>query len=439
MLIVPLHHFRSFLFLHREQLDVWLGKPFCLWLFHSRHCKTGFAIMSTYNCRMTTLKEFFLLDPDVVFLNHGSYGATPKPVFEEYQNWQRRLERQPVLFLGRELPALMRESRAALGNYLNADVDDLVYIPNATHGVNIAARSLELKPQDEVLTTDHEYGACDYTWQFNCSKSGASYIHQPIPLPVHSEDEIVNQFWRGVTPRTKVIYLSHITSPTALRLPVEKICGRAREAGILTVIDAAHAPGQIRFDLRALGADIVFGNCHKWMLSPKGAAFLYVRRAVQDLIDPLVVSWGTHPTSDIATGSRFIDLLQWTGTKDPTAALAVPAAIRFMQDHAWEEVRLRCHLLLRDAIERISEQTGLAPLYPLDSDFYSQMGIAPLPPSDLVALKARLYEEYKIEVPLIEWQDRHFVRISIQCYNTPQDVDTLIGALSVLLPQVEMT
>ena len=212
---------------------------------------------------MSSLKESFLLDPDVIFLNHGSYGATPRPVFESYQNWQRRLERQPVLFLGRELPALMREARAALGEYLNATADDLVYIPNATHGINIVARSLRLGTGDEVLTTDHEYGACDYAWEFHCEKTRAQYIHQPTPLPVQSEEEIVEQFWRGVTPQTKVIYFSHITSSTALQLPVEEICRRARERNILTIIDAAHAPGQIPVDLQALGADIIFGNCHK--------------------------------------------------------------------------------------------------------------------------------------------------------------------------------
>ena len=386
---------------------------------------------------MTSLKDHFLLDPSVIFLNHGSYGATPKPVFEAYQNWQRRLERQPVLFLGRELPALMRESRMALGHYLNADPDDLVYIPNATHGVNIVARSLDLKPGEEILTSDHEYGACDYAWEFNCEKTGARYIHQSIPLPVQTEEEIVEQLWQGVSPRTKVIYLSHITSSTALRFPVEEICRRARERGILAVLDTAHAPGQIPVDLQALGVDIAFGNCHKWMMAPKGAAFLYARREVQERIQPLVVSWGSHPTPDIATGSRFLDILQWTGTKDPTAALAVPDAIQFMEAHDWETVRTDCHQLLRTAIERICDLTRLPPLYPLDSDFYRQMGIAPLPPSDLTMLKSRLYDEYRIEVPLTEWQDRQFIRISIQGYNTPEDVDKLLNALHELLPQVK--
>jgi isopenicillin-N epimerase len=396
----------------------------------------GWKIIIPYNDAMSSLKQFFLLDPEVVFLNHGSYGATPKPVFEAYQNWQRRLERQPVLFLGREFPALIRESRQALGDYLHADADDLVYIPNATHGVNIVARSLGLEPGDEVLTTDHEYGACDYTWEFNCSRLGARYIHHPIPLPVCSEGEIVARFWRGVTPRTKVIYLSHITSSTALRLPVEEICLHARERGILTIVDAAHSPGQIPVDLQALGADIVFGNCHKWMLAPKGAAFLFVRREAQDLIDPMVVSWGYQPTPEFASGSRFIDILQWTGTKDPSAALTVPAALQFMQEHNWERVRAECHALLRGAMERICELTDLPPLYPLDSDFYSQMGIAPLPASDLPLLRSRLYAEHKIEVPLTEWQDRQFVRISVQGYNIREDIDSLVSALEILLPQV---
>ncbi len=384
---------------------------------------------------MPSLKEHFLLDPNIVFLNHGSFGATPKPVFDAYQDWQRRLERQPVLFLGREYNELLYEARTALGEYLNADPEDLVYIPNATHGVNIIARSLNLQPGDEVLTTDHEYGACDYTWEFLCQKVDAHYIHQPIPLPVHSDEEIMEQFLRGITPRTKVVYLSHITSPTALCLPVEEICHRARNLGILSIVDAAHSPGQMPVDLEKLGADVAFGNCHKWMLAPKGAAFLFVRREVQDRVEPFVVSWGYQPTPEMATGSRFVDLLQWTGTKDPTAALAVPLAIQFMREHTWEQVRRECHALLRRALKRVCELTGLQPTYPLDSGFYHQMAIAPLPPSNLAVLKSRLYDEYKIEVPLVQWQEKQFIRISIQGYNDQNDVDRLLQALYVLLPE----
>ena len=394
--------------------------------------------MSTYNHVMSTLKEYFLLDPNIIFLNHGSFGATPRPVFEAYQNWQLRLERQPVLFLGREFDELLLRSRTALGHDLHADADDLVYIPNATHGVNIIAHSLALQDGDEILTTDHEYGACDYTWDFLCGKAGARYIHRAIPVPVCSEDDLVEQFWQGVTPRTRAVYLSHITSPTALRLPVENICERAKQAGILSIVDAAHSPGQIPLDLQALNADVVFGNCHKWMLSPKGAAFLYVRRELQPRVEPLIVSWGYQATAETTTGSRFVDVLQWSGTKDPAPALAVPAAIQFMQEHNWEQVRLDCHILLSETLARICDLTGLAPLYPIDSDFYSQMGAAPLPPSNLKALKQRMYDEHKVEVPLIEWNGMHLIRVSIQAYNDRHDADALLDALKVLLPQVAL-
>lgn len=385
---------------------------------------------------MTSLKENFLLDPNIVFLNHGSFGATPRAVFEAYQNWQLQLERQPVLFLARELPTLLHKSRAILGQYLNADTNDLVYIPNATHGVNIVAHSLQFKPGDEILTTDHEYGACDYTWDFICKKTAAKYIHQHIPLPAQSKEEIIEQFWQGVTPRTKVIYMSQITSSTALRLPVKEICKRASQAGILTIIDAAHSLGQIPLDLQDLDADIVFGNAHKWLMNAKGSAFLYVRRTLQPHIEPLIVSWGYQATPGIATGSRFVDYLQWTGTKDPTAYLTIPHAIQFMKDHNWDNVRHQCYLLLHQAIKRICDLTELPPAYPLDSDFYSQMGIAPLPPSNIVNLKSRLYDEYKIEIPLTEWRGRQFVRISVQGYNTQEDIDALVRALKILLPKV---
>ena len=211
---------------------------------------------------MLDLKQHFLLDPDIHFLNHGSFGACPRPVFEAYQEWQRRLERQPVLFLGRELVGYEHQARQALGEYLHAEADDLVFVPNVTHGVNIVARSLSLGPGDEILTTNHEYGACDNTWEYLCRKSGTHYIHQPLPTPLESDEEIVAQLWQAVTPRTRLIFLSHITSPTAMILPVGAICQRARQEGILTLIDGAHAPGQILVDLEAIEADFYTGNCH---------------------------------------------------------------------------------------------------------------------------------------------------------------------------------
>lgn len=383
---------------------------------------------------MPHIKDLFLLDPAVIFLNHGSFGATPKPVFEAYQSWQRRLEMQPVSFLGRELPGLLLESRRALGAYLNMDADDLVYVPNATHGVNIVARSLQLNPGDEVLTTDHEYGACDYAWEFACKKTGARYIHQPIAFPVQTDEEIVEQFWQGITSRTKVIYMSQITSATALRLPVEEICRKARAAGIMTVIDAAHSLGQIPLDLQALDADVVFGNAHKWLMNPKGSAFLYVRRSLQALMEPLIVSWGYQPAPGTALASPFLDYFQWSGTKDPSAYLTISTALKFLHDHDWEDVRRQSHLLLRQAMERICEFTQIPSVYPFDSNFFNQMAVVPLPSSDLVALKSRLYDEYKVEVPLTEWKGQQFVRISVQGYNSRQDIDTLLVGLKTLLP-----
>ena len=383
------------------------------------------------------MNSLFLLDPSIHFLNHGSFGACPIPVFESYQSWQRRLERQPVLFLGREMIALDRQARQALGEYFHTAADNLVFVPNATHGANIVARSLALAPGDEILSTDHEYGACDYAWEFVCQKSGAVYQRQPIPLPARSSAEMAEQFWQGVTPRTKVIYLSHITSPTALRLPVEALCARARQAGILTVIDGAHAPGQIPLALEALGADFYTGNCHKWMLAPKGAAFLYARPEVQSMVEPLVVSWGYHAMPETTSGSQFQDYLGWTGTKDPAASLSVPAAIQFMAEHNWDQVRRDCHTLLHPVIQRICELVQMEPLYPLDSDLYHQMGIAPLPPdTDILTLKARLYDEHRVEVPLIDWNGRKFVRVSVQGYNTQADLEALVAGLKTLLPEL---
>lgn len=378
-----------------------------------------------------SFRDLFLLDPDVVFLNHGSFGATPRPVFEVYQAWQRQIERQPVKFIGRELTGYLQTARHALGTYLHVQGDDLVYIPNATFGVNIVARALSLTADDEVLTTDHEYGACDRVWRFVSQKKGFRYVRQPIPLPATSPEEIVEQLWQGVTPRTKIIYLSHITSATALRLPVEAICHRAREAGILTLVDGAHAPGQIPLDLTNMGADFYTGNCHKWLSAPKGSAFLYARREVQPLLEPLVVSWGWE--SERPSGSNFLDHLEYLGTDDLSSYLSVPAAIQFQADHNWSQVQQQCHELAKSTLAQLCQLTGLNPLYPADNRFFQQLVIAPLPPTDLDVLKRRLYDEYRVEVPLISWNGHQFIRVSVQAYNTPADIEVLLTALDALL------
>jgi isopenicillin-N epimerase len=384
---------------------------------------------------MDELKTQFLLDPAVIFLNHGSFGATPRPVFSAYQDWQRRLEHQPVQFLIGELPDHLAQARQSLGSYINAAPDDIGYIPNSTFGLNVVARSLDLGPDDEVLTTDHEYGACDNVWQFLSQRRGFKYVQRPIPLPMTSLEAVIEGFWRGVTPRTRVIYLSHITSPTATRFPVEAICARAKEKGILTIVDGAHAPGQIPLDIELIGADFYFGNAHKWMCSPKGSAFLYARRDVQQLIEPLVVSWGWGEDRTFTYGSDYLDYLQWLGTNDVSAYLSVPAAIEFQESHNWAEVRKQCHVLLREAVRQVSELTGMASVYAGDS-FFHQMAVAPLPPiGDLDAFKASMYDEFCVEIPCIQWGDHQFIRISIQGYNSRQDIDVLLNALDDLLPK----
>ena len=382
---------------------------------------------------MNTLKDQFLLDPNVTFLNHGSFGATPHPVFKIYQEWQCRMERQPVQFLITELPDLLADARQALGLYLNADPNNLVYIPNATFGLNAIARSLNLNEHDEVLTTNHEYGACDNIWQFLSQKRGFAYIQQPIPLPIESDDMIVEQFWQGVTLETKAIFLSHITSATAVRFPVTKICQRAREAGILTIIDGAHAPGQIPLDMAEIGADFYFGNAHKWLCSPKGAAFLFTRPEKQHLLEPLIVGWGWGEDRTFTYGSDYLDYFQWLGTNDLSAYLSVPAAISFQEENHWPQVRQNCHQILQDALTRIQAFTGMISPYPDDS-YYHQMAVVPLPPvADLEALKAKLYDDFKIEIPCIQWYDKQFIRISIQAYNSQEDIESLVNALKKLI------
>lgn len=377
-------------------------------------------------------RELFLLRDDVVFLNHGSFGACPREVFDEYQRLQREIESQPVEFLDRKLFPRLAGARAALAAYVGCGADDLVFVSNATTGLNIVARSLALQPGDEILGTDQEYGALDRTWRFLCSKSGARYVRQPITLPVTTAERLVEDVWAGVTERTRVLFVSHITSPTALRLPVAELVRRGREAGLVTIVDGAHAPGQIDLDVAAIGADFYAGNCHKWMMAPKGAAFLHARPEVQHLVEPLVVSWGYESRNP--GKSPFLDLQEWTGTRDPSSWLAVPASIDFMERHGWDGERERCRAMIRDVRGRITELTGLEPICPDTGAWFDQMHALPLPGSvDAAALQVRLLEDFGIEVPVQDVDGRHFLRPSAQGYNTPDDYDLLVEALRRLL------
>jgi isopenicillin-N epimerase len=249
---------------------------------------------------------------------------------------------------------------------------------------------------------------------------------------------MVEKLWEGVTDRTRIIFLSHLTSPTALIFPVEEICRRAREAGIMAVVDGAHAPGQLPLDLTAIGADVYSGNCHKWMCSPKGAAFLYVRPEHQDIVEALTVSWGWGEEFRPYTGgsrSQFIRRNQWQGTRDSASYLAVPAALDFLTDHQWDAVRERCHQQLTTVASRIRAITGLSPISPQTEDWIAQLGAVPLPDVDAPVLKQRLWDEYHIEVPLSSYNGQTMVRLSVQGYVTDADLDLLVSALTTLLPR----
>lgn len=382
--------------------------------------------------QVNPFRDLFMLDPGIFFLNHGSFGATPRPVFDAYQHWQLEMEKQPVEFLSRRAPGLLRDARAKLANFLNCDTDRVVFVTNATFGLNIVARSLHLTAGDEVLTTNHEYGALDRTWRFLSEKRRFDYITQPIFTTKDEPGDLVEQLWRGVTRNTKVIFISHITSPTAMIFPVKEICKKAHNEGILTVIDGAHAPGQIDLDLSDLNADFYVGNLHKWLCAPKGAAFLAIKPSVEKLVEPLIVSWGWQ--SDNPGPSQLVDYLEWIGTRDLSAFLAVPKAIEIISSAEWKHRQKYCHYLTAETRRGIETITGIPALIPDGPSWYRQMAAMPLPEGiDCRKTQARLYEEFRIEVPFIEWQSHRLIRFSYQVYNQEEDMLALEQALSVIL------
>ena len=388
------------------------------------------------------MRTEFLLDPDIVFLNHGSYGACPAEVFGEYQRWQRELESNPVEFLGRRSAALLADARHSLAAYLGTSSADLVFVANATTGVNVVAQSIALQPGDEVLGNDHEYGACAAAWQRACERRGARYVSASLPLPYDS-GSWTERVLAAVTPRTRLIMASHITSTTALIFPVADLCRAARERGILTLIDGAHAPGHIDVNIDAIGADFYVGNCHKWLCGPKSAGFLHARPEHQGWLEAPVISWGYvgqtmaerggtlggHTGFDAYTGSTILERrLQWQGTRDISACLAVPAAIDFQRRHDWPRQRRRCHELAVHAQSRVLSRNGLAPVAP--DSAYGQMLTIPVRAGDAQDLRQRLFDDYRIEVPVTRYEGRLFVRISVQAYNDQADVDELVRALA---------
>jgi isopenicillin-N epimerase len=373
------------------------------------------------------MKHLFLLDPSVTFLNFGSYGACPAPVFEEYIRWQRLLESEPVQYISVNGPAYMKESRDALGAYIGCDGDDLVYTPNPTFAENIVAKNVRLSPGDEILSTDLEYGAMDRTWNYYCGKADAKFVRQPIRFPLESKEDFMQQFWKGYSPKTKAIFISHITSATALILPVKEICAEAKRRGLITMVDGAHVPGHIPLDLREIEADYYTGACHKWMMTPKGSSFLYVKKEFQDALEPLIISWGYE--ADNPSKSRFLDYHQFNGTRDFSAYLCIPAAIRFMNDNDWPSVAARCRQLVSDWAPRFCEKLNTKPIAPITGEWLGQMFSIPIKTSDPEKLYNFLFDEHRIEIPVTRRGGEYFIRYSINGYNDAGDLEKLLKAL----------
>ncbi len=380
---------------------------------------------------VNSLREQFLVRKDITFLNFGSFGACPKPIFERYQAYQLELEQEPVQFIVQTGLEYLKHSRIALGAYLNCSEDDLVFVVNPSHAVNLIAKSFPLKAGDEVLTTDLEYGACDRTLQYYCEKAGAKYIRTPITLPLTTKEKFVEEFFKGVSSKTKLIFISHITSSTGLRFPVEEIIAVAKSKGILTFIDGAHAPAQVDLNLTELGADIYTGACHKWMMAPKGCTFLYVKPAIQDLFDPLVISWGFNSTSP--SHSRFLDYHQTQGTRDFSAFLTIPTVIEFMKANNWQAIAKECRELVQLNAIPFCELLNTKPLAPITDDFILQLFSIPIKTSEPETLKALLFNQYKIEIPVMRHGDNVYLRYSIQAFNTQQDLDILRDAVKDII------
>ncbi len=380
---------------------------------------------------MKALKDFLLVDPNITFLNFGSFGACPKPVFDKYQSLQRELENQPVQFFVKDGMVLLTEARQRLGEYINCDADNVVYVLNPSYAINTIAKSFPMKPGDEILTTDLEYGALDRTWDYYCERKGAKYIKQNIPLPIESKEAFIDEFWKGYNENTTAIFISHITSATGLILPVEEICEEAKKRGLITIVDGAHVPGHIPLDLSQLKADIYTGACHKWMMAPKGSSFLYAVPEQQHWIDPLLISWGYN--SDFPSHSQFLDYHQTAGTRDYSAFLTVPTCIDFMKEHNWVEVANTNRKMVQSNVSQFVELLNTKALAPVTDEFFGQLCSLPINNNNPAELHDILLEKYKIEIPVFTENGQTYIRYSIQAFNTQNDLDVLVDALDDLI------
>ena len=383
------------------------------------------------------------LDPDVAFLNHGSFGACPKPVLECQSRLRDRLERGPVQFMHRDLEGLVDAARADVALFVGANPEELVFVPNATTGVNTVLRSLRFEPGDELLTTSHEYNACRNALDFVAERSGARVVAVDIPFPVASPEEVVERLLAGVCDRTRLALVDHITSLTGMVMPISEIVGALSDRGVDTLVDGAHGPGMIPLDLSAIGPAYYTGNCHKWLCAPKGAAILYVRRDLQPGVRPLTISHGANSTRDDRT--RFHLEFGWTGTDDPTAYLCVPESIRFMGSllpGGWPELMARNRSLALEARRLLCDAVGVDP--PCPESMIGTLASVPLAPGTFHfrttalafdELDTVLREEYGFEVPVLAYPEgpSSIIRIAAQIYNSIEQYASLAETLQVLL------
>ena len=377
------------------------------------------------------MKSEFLLDKNITFLNHGSFGACPKPIFEEFQRFQLELESEPVQFIQKKQTGYLKIARESLAKFVGCEAQDLFFTPNPTFAINTIMRSLNLKEGDEILTTNHEYGAMDRTWNFYCKKSKAKYIRQEVSLPIISKEHILEEFWKGYSSNTKVVFINQMSSATALLFPVKEICDKAQELGLITIVDGAHIPGHIDLNIQDLNPDYYTGTLHKWMLAPKGSSFLYVKKEFQNDLDPLVVSWGYESLSP--GESQFLDYHEHQGTRDVSAFVCTPSVIDFLQKNNWKQKSEECKQIVLDNYQRFCDLLGTNPICPITSEFLGQMASVPVKTDNPQELKDLLYDKYKIQIPVMPLNGDFYIRYSINGYNSQEDLDVLYIALQNII------
>lgn len=372
---------------------------------------------------MNSIKDQFLLDPEIRYLNHGSFGACPKPILENYQFWQNLLEREPVQFITKTAPEALSVSKQALAKYIGCDTEDFFFIPNPTMAVNQVVKSLNFQPGDKVLSTNLEYGAIDKTFEFYSKKNGFTYRKQNISLPLVSKEKFIEEFWKGYNEKTKAISIGQCTSATALIFPVKEICEKAKELGLITIVDGAHIPGHIPLNLHEIKADFYTGTLHKWLLGPKGSTFLYVNKNFQNRLEPLIISWGYEAAKP--TKSKFLEENEMQGTRDISAFLTAPAIMNFFEENEMEQRQAECRKVVLEQYPQFCELLRTEPLSPVTEEFLGQMCSIPIKTENPVALKETLYNDYKIEIPVMFARDQTYLRISYQVYNRIDDLEYL--------------